>query len=765
MKSIWPRLFSRSFFDANTLLLRFAAVVALLSIPIKRLGHHIDTILPFNPDSTSHVISLLVGIFLLYIANQVARRKRSALALAVIGLLLLVITELLYFRNPLQTALYTAAATSLLKDRRQFVVRSDLTSLRRGLITAAGILVVIFSFSAAVFTVFDQRDFGRKLTTNESIAFTSRAVVGAPLPTHVHLHRNDRFLIAMLRTSGLLCLTVALLSLFQPLRLRRPAPHTHTAAAKQLLEKYGSSSEEFFKLWPPDKHYYFYRESFLAYKVTGGTAFILSGPVGNKEDCLHLRHEFQVFAHENGWSIALVYASSQERRHWPALQKLYIGSEAVVHTDVFTQATIRNKHFRYIKNKAVKEGLLTEVWQPPLTSAQLETLERISQQWLQQEGRREYTFAMGYFDADYLRDCRVVILKKDDQTIAYTNLIPSFSAQTASIDHMRSIPDISSVAMHYLLMETIHYSALQGAATFNLGLAPLSKLDEHAQSMNEHLLLVLKRLGQHYYSFGGLEQFKGKFAPEWRPTYLLYDGGASRLLTMSANLSSALAYRPKQKTRHHSRWIMALAAIAALAYASFPLAYFLNRPLFLQQLASSLGEAGQPYAWVFNSLDIASSIIAASIFGYLRHKHQRSSRVLRWALAAAIVASTGAFLAAVVPLPNSFVANGQWSLHLLAQPLVLIHGASSFLNSIGFVVSVVLWGIWRFRHNAKLQWTHIIVATALFCVTVGFAIGQIYPASGGLIQRLFIVDYGVWLFLLAKDLANTPRPQPNNEVS
>lgn len=51
------------------------------------------------------------------------------------------------------------------------------------------------------------------------------------------------------------------------------------------------------------------------------------------------------------------------------------------------------------------------------------------------------------------------------------------------------------------------------------------------------------------------------------------------------------------------RWTLGLAAIAAFAYASWPLGLVLNRPLATSGLASGLEAHSQPYSWLFIALD------------------------------------------------------------------------------------------------------------------------------------------------------------------
>jgi lysylphosphatidylglycerol synthetase-like protein (DUF2156 family) len=62
---------------------------------------------------------------------------------------------------------------------------------------------------------------------------------------------------------------------------------------------------------------------------------------------------------------------------------------------------------------------------------------------------------------------------------------------------------------------------------------------------------LLKRFGNRFYSFRGVEQFKGKFQPLWHPRYLYYSGNITSLgktvqdIEQASRLSSSLSNKRK----------------------------------------------------------------------------------------------------------------------------------------------------------------------------------------------------------------------------
>jgi phosphatidylglycerol lysyltransferase len=95
--------------------------------------------------------------------------------------------------------------------------------------------------------------------------------------------------------------------------------------------------------------------------------------------------------------------------------------------------------------------------------------------------------------------------------------------------------------MEYLFIQLMVWGQQKGYRWFNLGMAPLSGLEDRALApLWNRLGALVFRHGEHFYNFQGLRQYKGKFNPEWTPKYLASPGGLAlpRILTNVATLIS-----------------------------------------------------------------------------------------------------------------------------------------------------------------------------------------------------------------------------------
>jgi len=434
----------------------------------------------------------------------------------------------------------------LIGTRDAYTVETNNYSLRRGAVVSAAIIAVVFVYATIGFATLERREVGHRLSLPASAGYAAREIFTFQDTSHLVRGRHARWFVASVDGAAVLAYTLVVFSLFRPLKFQYGPTRRETARARAIMRRYSTDTEDFFKLWPADKHYFFSAtgDSFLAYKVIGSDAMVLGGPVGPASDFRHLAAAFEAQANRSGWTPTYVYADEELGKViGERYSRLFIGNEAILDIALFAAETSRNKHFRYVRNKAERDGLEYAFWAHPLTSQQLDALQAVSGAWLSSGGRREYTYAMGYFDHAYLQGCDVAVLTRGGQAVAYANLVPVVgNTANRSIDHMRHLPGMPPTGMHYLLMQLLLQLHQSGAKGFNLGLVPLAGIETRTDTnVTERLLSVLKKVGRRYYSSEGLEQFKNKFDPEWQPRYLYYQGPPPRLVKVANNVNRALA--------------------------------------------------------------------------------------------------------------------------------------------------------------------------------------------------------------------------------
>ena len=502
-------------------------------------------------------LPLLIGLGLLYLSAYLHRRKRTAWSAAIViyaTLLVLKFCRMLFFTHqPLTIVSVTrdiilpaALVSVLVVFRGEFKVKSDIPSFAFSLRVISLVLAVAFAYGVTGFLLLDTRDFHQEVTplgavqhTLDQFGLTSSST---PMP---HTRRAKVFLdsLSVVSTGAVV---YGVISLFQPLRARLSDQSAARERVQALLRRYPASSEDFFKLWPHDKVYFFddRQTAGLAYAVHGGVALVVGDPFGDRARFGHLLDQFDELCRINDWTIAFIHTEPDFSELYKArgfsLQK--IGEEAVLDLAHFQEHVRGEKYFRQIRNRFAKLDYTTEALLPPHNPAVVARLRTISDEWLAQPGRTERGFMLGYFSDDYLQQCSLMVLRDAAGTIqAFINQIPSYDADEANFDMLRHTSTSAGNSNDYLLMQFIDYVQSEGFTRLNLGLCPLAglggKTGDEDRTVVDNALRFLYANGDRFYSFSGLHRFKSKYQPVWSGRYIAYRGGIRGFTRVLNNLN------------------------------------------------------------------------------------------------------------------------------------------------------------------------------------------------------------------------------------
>ncbi len=639
------------------------------------------------------LLQITLGLSLIYLAIQLFNGRRRAWIISVIMLIAIILLSLFHFPHSIMEKLFLYSATIglLIASSSSFTVRSDDLSLRRGVLRAIILFIAALIYGMIGFYAAGPYLFGHSFNLFDSLKYSLLQLLSFQPYVIPAPHIGAQLFLHSIDFVSYVVITLIVISLFKPIRFAISPDRHDAATATAILEQNAHSTEDFFKLWPNDKRYFFSpsKESFIAYTVMGSSALVLDGGAGNIDEWPELFRSFTIFATQNGWHPSIIHADDKLKSALRGLnyRQLYIGEEAIIDTAEFVRTTAHSKHFRYVTNRAHRDRLGVQYWHAPLNDHQIEMLHNISRAWTSTRGRREYTFIMAPFSKQYIKQCDCAVLYAGQNPVAYVNIIPSFLPAQRSIDHLRYTNDLPAVGMHFLLKELIQESYRQKMTLFNLGLSPLSdnKKIRRYETIPDRLLLVVKRLGGRLYSFHGLDQFKNKFAPDWEPRYIYYQPPETRLARVATDLLRAVNVPKTNDNR--TVVLIALSFVAALTYASFPLAYFLHYRQ-IPDIVSLLGAQSAPYAWLYNGLDLLSGgllvFIAYQLIRYYPLK--RYERIVTYCFA---VTGVTIILAALSPLLSSRHQN-----QFISVP-VIVHTIASTLTSVAVFAMLLILALYR----------------------------------------------------------------------
>ncbi len=490
--------------------------------------------------STDTHITLLTGLTFIYLATLLRRGKHSAWLIAVPIYVYIVIRNFRYylFDSPtvhfhpipilLNLFVPLVALAGLLIYRDHFTAKSEVRNAGLAARRAVLILLVAFFYGVAGFQLMDMHDFHQEISLPASAHYVvDQFGLTTNSPVMAHTRRAKLFLDSLVVVSfGSLFYVV--ISFFNPIRFRLVRHEVDYQNMAGLLKDYPVNSEDYFKLWPHDKAFFFNsdRSAGLAYRVTGGVALGVADPVGPSTAYPDLLKNFMEYCYTNDWEPALIHTLDTHRSLYKNLgfdmQK--IGEEAVIDIGSFKKHVQPTKYFRHIARKFDEQGYTTNLLKPPHPQKTLVQLKEISDDWLLVPGRTERGFMMGYFSASYLQQCDIMVVRDKKDTIqAFVNLLPVIDKNQASFDLLRHRRGALGNINDYLLLQLTDHLSERGISNLNLGLCPLSGLQ--ADSAIDNVLRFVYANGNRFYSFQGLHRFKAKYEPSWHSRYIVYRGG------------------------------------------------------------------------------------------------------------------------------------------------------------------------------------------------------------------------------------------------
>jgi phosphatidylglycerol lysyltransferase len=507
-----------------------AGAVLLFSGATPGLGNRLDLLRDFVPLpilELSHLLGSAVGVGLLVIAHGLYRRLDAAWWLTVWLLCAGIILSLLKGFDYEEAVILGLVVIVLVLARGRFQRRSSLVEQHYSGPWIVALLVVL-------------------VTVVWLVVFANRHVpYGNQLWWEFAFHASAP---RSLRASLFAAVIAAAYGLW---RLLRPTKPLKRAPLEADLERAavltGASDDPTANLaLLGDKNLMFNsdRTAFIMYQVSGHSWVAMGDPVGPPDICEPLAWEF--LEHCDVMAVSPVFYQVK-----PQNLPLYIdlgltlsklGEEARVQLNTFSLEGPARADLRQAQRRASRDGAQFEVVPRERVAAILGELRAVSDAWLAEKNTAEKRFSLGFFDERYLMhfDCGVV--RRGGVIVAFANLWRGSSE--LAVDLMRYSGDAPKGVIDYLLIECILWGKAQGLHWFNLGMAPLSGLEEHALAPTWHKLgRMVQRYGEMFYHFEGLRKYKEKFLPVWRPRYLAAPDGlatAGALLDVTSLISGGV---------------------------------------------------------------------------------------------------------------------------------------------------------------------------------------------------------------------------------
>ncbi len=520
--AVAPQFFAFAVFVAGAILLFSGALP-----PVKGRFEILRDLLPLPAIELSHFLGSLTGAALLILARGLQRRLDGAYHITVVLLGAGAVFSLLKGLDYEEGIILSLMLAALLPCRGQFYRRSSLTAQRFSPAWAALIAIALFCCVWLGLFAYQHMEYSHDLWWR----FTFRD--DAP-----------RFLRATAGAIAVIFISVVA-RLFVP---ARPGSQPwNEATAVHVRAIVGASPRTYAHLaLLGDKRFVFSesQDAFIMYAIQGRTWVVMGDPVGPEERWNDLAWRFiELCDQYDGQPVFYqVDATSLDLYAGLGMTFLKLGEEARVPLASFSLEGAARKDLRHARNRFSKQnfslGIVPEADVPSI----LGPIRHVSDDWLAAKRTREKGFSLGFFEPAYILGCPIAVVRDGGgEIVAFANLWSGAAQEELSVDLMRYLPDRPDGIMDYLFTELMVWGKQQGYAWFNLGMAPLSGLEDRVLApFWSRAGAMVFRHGEHFYNFQGLRHYKDKFGPVWSPKYLACYGGLAlpRILTNIAALIS-----------------------------------------------------------------------------------------------------------------------------------------------------------------------------------------------------------------------------------
>nr|WP_256478700.1 bifunctional lysylphosphatidylglycerol flippase/synthetase MprF [Sebaldella sp. S0638] len=487
----------------------------------------LEKIIPLGVLEISHFLGSIVGIVLILLSYAIKNRINLAYRISICTLIL-GIFSLLFKGAGYGTASVLLLVLILLIPSKKFFYRKS-SLFHNGINLEWTVLIVMVLISSIWLGLFSYN----KTPYSDLLWWQFEFHKGAP--------RVLRAIFAI----GLFTFIFSIIKILRPVTQEK---YTCLNDSKETVDEImrDSSDSESNLVYLNDKRIYFSdnKKAFIMYGKYQNTRIVMGDPVGDENEISEIIWDYYLDT-KNSLESIIFYEVGKENLHYYldiGLTILKIGEEALVNLGDFSLKGDKKKTLRYTYNKLTKEEYEIKIIKKEEIEPYLDELERISDIWLETKKVREKSFSLGNFTKEYMRNFDTAVITKDNEIYAFANLFYSGDKNEISIDLMRyDVDKAPNGIMDFLFMKIMEYGKENGYKYFNLGMAPLSGIEDRNTGLvnlwNKAGIFIYKH-GNHFYNFEGLKKFKNKFDPEWKPKYVAFYGNPFKIVSNTVSLIS-----------------------------------------------------------------------------------------------------------------------------------------------------------------------------------------------------------------------------------
>ena len=317
--------------------------------------------------------------------------------------------------------------------------------------------------------------------------------------------------------------------------------------ARELVLKFGWNST-CFQIVNPGIEYWFGEdgESVVGYVTSGRSRVVAGAPVCRKEILPQVIAAFGSDAASSNLKVCYFGAETRLEtalRNSPDHSSVLLGAQPVWNPSHWADIIGRHRSLRAQLNRARNKGVLIHEW-PASEAHGSERLRECLRLWLDSKGLPPLHFVVESDTLERLENRRIFVAEQGSTVVAFLVLSPIPERNGWLTEQFPHHPLAPNGTVELMMDVAIRSLAKDGFEYVTLGMSPLSKRASIAPFDNPLWLKIvlawMRKHGQRFYNFDGLDAFKTKLRPErWEPVFAISN---EREFSRSTLYSIALAF-------------------------------------------------------------------------------------------------------------------------------------------------------------------------------------------------------------------------------
>ena len=495
-----------------------------------RVGRVVNVVTPFGVRVTSHVIAVAVGVGLLYLAGQLARRRRLAWICAVGLFAASFIVDLLREHQYIAAVYSLLMVVLLFTSRAKFRAPGDPPTLLEFLRFIPRYVAIVFIYGYAA--LFLERD---SVSPTPSFWNSARTIVlglvGIDGPYTYERKFFDWAFPSSLLLFGIGGLFAALVLIFRPIVSRSFVTTESLSEAIEIVKEYSHDSLDYFAL-RDDKLFFVSSDhrALIAYTYVARQALVSGDPIGDPASIPLVIDEFLAMCSDRAWGVSFLAVRESDRDLYVSrgLHTMYLGDEAVVDVRGFSLSGKRWKSIRQSSGRIERTYHYVWMAETDVSDEMLAMLNDISRRWRGKRPERGFTMTLSQDVEGTNPDFRLCIaLDEQGHPGGFLRVVPIYGDRKGyTLDIMRRDPDTPNGMTEFLLTRTIMQLDALGFERFSMNFAAWGRFfeDDVDYTLTQRVAKLLLNLISPFYQIKSLKEFNQRFYPEWVPRCIVYEG-------------------------------------------------------------------------------------------------------------------------------------------------------------------------------------------------------------------------------------------------